>query len=529
MQTNCTYIPYKSTGYFSKLVLDYLEGKDELKEFYTHPVSIAGIESSIKQRQLFANNRKLLVDELQKQYAGIELNELQQTNLNNLLSNDCFTVCTAHQPNIFTGHLYFVYKILHAVKLSQTLATQLPQYKFVPVFYMGSEDADLDELGNIELGGQKLEWKTQQTGAVGRMVVDPEFLKLIDSISGQVSIHSYGGKLVELFRDSYKFGTSIQQATLLLVHELFKAYGLLILIPDNANLKRPFNDVVRKELVEQFSHSLVEETAGKLAENYKVQASGRDINLFYLTDNSRERIQKTGDRFHVNSVDWTEDEILLELDKHPERFSANVILRGVFQEMILPNVAFIGGGGEIAYWLELKKVFQACAVPFPVLVVRNSFLLVDKKSSDLADKLGFQLADTFKSGKELATEIVKRKTALKLDLSDELVDLHLYYSKLKQQVALVDVSLTAHVMNLQKKAERSISHLQKKMLRAETKKFEAELRQVAKLKQQLFPNDSLQERVENFIPYYSKYGPAWFDSIINASKHLDGDFCVISK
>ena len=242
---------------------------------------------------------------------------------------------------------------------------------------MGSEDADLDELGHIYLNGEKLEWETKQTGAVGRMKVDKQLIKLIDRIAGQIEVLTYGKELSDLFREAYQEGEQIQQATLRLVNELFKEFGLLVLIPDNAELKRTFNPVVKRELIDQFSHPIVEKTSIALGGNYKVQASGREINLFYLTEERRERIEKQGERYSVESLGltWDEKEILDEVDAHPERFSANVILRGLFQETILPNIVFIGGGGEVAYWLQLKDVFEGCQIPYPMLVVRNSFLL----------------------------------------------------------------------------------------------------------------------------------------------------------
>ena len=137
------------------------------------------------------------------------------------------------------------------------------------------------------------------------------------------------------------------------MNQLFADYGVLVLIPDSAKLKSAYQSVVKKELVERFSHQLVTETINKLKHNYKVQTAGREINLFYLIDENRLRIELENDVFHVKdlSLSFTQTEVLQELEDHPERFSANVILRGGFQETVLPNIAFIGGGGELAYWM----------------------------------------------------------------------------------------------------------------------------------------------------------------------------------
>ncbi|MBC7588814.1 MAG: bacillithiol biosynthesis BshC, partial [Chitinophagaceae bacterium] len=115
MEIHCTHIPYEQTGFFSKIVIDYINQSEQLQPFYQHPVSIEGIEASIKARQSFPTNRKLLVSELEKQYAGLSLSIKQEANLQSLLSKNTFTITTAHQPNIFTGPLYFIYKIIHAI------------------------------------------------------------------------------------------------------------------------------------------------------------------------------------------------------------------------------------------------------------------------------------------------------------------------------------------------------------------------------------------------------------------------------
>ncbi len=377
----CTYIPYAQTGFFSKAVLDYLGQKQILQPFYQHSFSIPGIQAAIKAQQGFQHNREVLVAALKKQYEGLTLSGKVAQNIQLLSQSNTFTITTAHQPVIFTGPLYFAYKILHAAKLAEQLSKQLPQHNFVPVFYMGSEDADLDELGTMNVDSKEYKWNTKQTGAVGRMKVDKEFIALLQQLQNQIEVLPFGNDMIQIFKRCYRVGATIQQATLQLVNELFGEWGVVVLIPDNAELKRLLHATFSKEIEEQFSHKEVEQTLAQLAQHYKVQAGGREVNLFYLLDDKRERIEKNGDEFIVQNqkLRFTKDELLQELEQHPERFSPNVILRGVMQETVLPNIAFIGGGGELAYWLELKGVFTAAQVPYPVLVLRNSFLFITKK------------------------------------------------------------------------------------------------------------------------------------------------------
>ena len=530
------YLAYQRTGYFTKIATDYLQQHEQLQPFYNYPVSVEGIKRSIIARKQFDTNRSLLVDELRKQYSTISLSAKQEANLQALLSENTFTITTAHQPNIFTGPLYFIYKIIHVIKLADELNLQLPENKFVPVYYMGSEDADLDELGFIHLDGQKINWNTKQTGAVGRMKVDKDFIRMIGLIHGQIGIHPHGKVLTDLFKQVYTEGKTIQQATLELVNQLFADFGLLILIPDNAELKRSFQSIIEKELTEQFSHKAVEETITDLSKHYKVQTGGRELNLFYLIDDKRERIevtsyklQETSNKFQVTSLNliWSKDEILHELKDHPERFSANVILRGVFQETVLPNIAFVGGGGELAYWLELKKVFEQVQVPYPMLILRNSFLWMNKAQQQRLNKLGFTIEDSFKKQDALLNELVRKESSKQLDISKEIENINAIYQQLQAVAGTIDATLSEHTKSLQAKALKQLVVLEKKLLRAEKRNFETQQRQIQKLKKELFPADSLQERQENFSLLYAQFGKEWLQSIYDASKGLKQEFGVI--
>ena len=530
MDQTANYLPYESTGYFSKIVSDYLSQSAQLKPFYAHTPDLDGIKSSITARQSFSNNRHLLVDVLKEQYANIDQSEKLKNNIELLADKNTFTVTTAHQPNIFTGPLYFIYKILHAVKLADELNAAMPQYKFVPVYYMGSEDADLDELGYVNVGGQKLVWETKQTGAVGRMKVDKGLLKLIDAIYGQVGVLPFGNEWIELLKNAYKEGITIQQATLALVNALFGEYGLVILIPDNAKLKSAFHSVIEKELTEGFSHKAVADTIEALGKNYKVQAGGRDINLFYLIDNKRERIEPEGAKYEVRTLglSFSQEEILLELKNYPERFSANVILRGAFQETVLPNIAFIGGGGELAYWLELKNVFEAVQIPYPVLILRNSFLIMGKDQKDKWNKLGFSDTDLFTDELSLINTLVKRETDHQISLANELQQAHDYYAHLRSVTDAVDKTLSEHLISLEKKAIKRLTELEKKLLRAERLKYAVQQKQISKLKQDLFPGSSLQERLDNLSVHYSTHGKSWLQMIYAVSTGLNKGFGIVT-
>jgi bacillithiol synthase len=524
----CSTLPYDKTGAFSRLVTDYLAASDTIRPFYEHPVSYEGLQQAIENRKKFGSPRGLLQHVLQDQYEAFELSGKQAVHLTKLHHDNTFTIVTAHQPNIFTGHLYFIYKILHAIKLADELNKMWKQYHFVPVFYIGSEDADLEELGHIYAGGEKLEWNTDQSGAVGRMHTKG-LDKLIERLEGQFGGLQYGKEMIALLKRCYLDSENIQTATFKLVNELFAEFGLLVLIPDDARLKHAFSPVIKKELLTQFSNKIVSTTISNLQEHYKVQAAGRELNLFYLfEDGRRERIEKSGDRFRVlfSDLSFSESEILAELDAHPERFSPNVILRGMYQESILPNIAFIGGGGELAYWLELKDLFHQSQVPYPVLVLRNSFLMVNDKADALIRKLTLSEEELFLPLMEQEDLLVSRLHGKQSDVDDTLSAMQALYAQLQKQAGNIDVTLAAHAEALLTKAQKGVAGMGKKMKRAERRKIQDESRQLEKLKEMLFPHHGLQERVENFMPYFAQYGPGLLQRLYNESLTLEGLFAI---
>ncbi|HVE61516.1 MAG TPA: bacillithiol biosynthesis BshC, partial [Chitinophagaceae bacterium] len=236
-----------------------------------------------------------------------------------------------------------------------------------------------------------------------------------------------------------------------------------------------------------------------------------------------------GSIFTVNNTDikFTEQELRSELHNHPERFSPNVILRGLYQEIILPNIAFIGGGGELAYWLQLKDLFNHYNVPFPVLVLRNSFLIIEKPAKTLIEKLGLSANEIFASEIEMLNTIIE-KEGRKPELNGELDQLSFVYDNLKKTVSTADVSLLKHIEALKVRSVNQLKEVEKKMLRSERKKYEAKQRQISKLKQLLFPNNSLQERVENISGFYAKHGRGFIVELYKHSLPLEQQFVVLN-
>lgn len=524
------YIAHKDTKSFSSLVCDYLENVDFLKSFYENPPSLQGIQNAVQQKRKQKIDRACLVQVLEHQYKDLESKPAVLQNIALLKNENTFTICTAHQPNLLGGPLYFIYKIIHTVKLSQFLNEKIKDSHFVPIFYLGSEDNDLEELGHFYFYGKKYQWQTQQSGAVGRMKTEDlqEMLHSFFTSIGPKNEHFE--KLQNLILSCFNGTKTIAAATVQMVHELLGDLGVVVIDPDQPALKKQFANVIWDDLKNLTAHQLVQNTNLKLSEHYKTQAFARPINCFYLTENLRARIEKEDKKFlvHQTQLSFSENEMKAELENNPERFSPNVILRGLFQETILPNVAFIGGGAELAYWMQLKAIFQHYLIPFPVLILRQSFAIVNAKTATNMQKTGLTNAHFFQSVDEVITAQAKQ-TDPTYTLEQEKKEMQNILQQITEIAQQLDNTLQSSAMAVAKKIEKQLDTMSVKMLRAEKRKFSILKNRLENIQTQLFPMDSLQERKVSFMEYYLSYGDVFFNAILENTLPFGEQFGILQE
>ncbi len=488
---NCQYLPLSSTGQFSQLFLDYITQKDSLKPFYNRFPELSAFEGQINNKTFDQAKRQVLVDALERQYEFIT----NKPDYSILLQPNTFTVTTGHQLNIFTGPVYIIYKLITTMNLARRLKEAYPDYNFVPVYWMASEDHDFAEINHFSLSGQTYTWQTEQRGAVGRMNPQ-ELTTLFDQIPE---------KLI-LFEEAYLKQNTLADAVRYYINELFGTNGLVCLDADDAALKRVFSPIMRDELVQQKSGELVHQQTEQIeALGYKTVITPRDINLFYLDHQLRERIERKDDgtyRVLHTKLTFSESELLTLLDEHPERFSPNVVLRPLYQETILPNLAYIGGPSEVPYWLQLKGVFEHYQTPFPLLMPRNFALYIPSVAAKRIAKLGLTPEELFKDTLTLKHEYVEHHARHTLKFDNENRIIHKALDAILHKAQMVDPTLEKAVLAETKRFSNAVARLEKKMRRAEERNQETGVRQVLAVKDELFPNGGLQERSENFLTFY---------------------------
>ncbi|MFA6275549.1 MAG: bacillithiol biosynthesis cysteine-adding enzyme BshC [Pedobacter sp.] len=522
------YISYQDTHSFSKLVLDYVNDDEFLKPFYSFRPDMDGLKKAVDARN-FKGNRAELVEVLSQQYQNVKTNKSVNHNINLLADENTFTVTTGHQLNLFTGPLYFIYKIVTTINLALELKIAYPEKNFIPIYWMATEDHDFEEINHVSVDEKNISWIQQTNGATGRLSTKT-VEAAVRAYKAYLGISKNGKKLAKLVENAYLTNDNLADATRVLVNSLFQDYGLVIINADDSKLKRQFSSIIKQDITEQNSAHLTEKTSENLAQKgYKTQVNGREINFFYLIDNLRERIIEKDNHYTVNhtEIGFTTDELLQEIENHPERFSPNVIMRPLYQEVILPNIAYIGGGAEVSYWMQLKANFDFYKTDFPVLLLRNSALLIDKRSAENLHKLGFKLEDAFLSVAELQRTWVKNNSTSNLSLADEMKAIQTAFDQIKLNSFKIDKTLESSADSAKTKTIHLLENLEKKLFRAEKRKHEVSLKQIENVKNRLFPTGTLQERVLNIAPMYVNYGDDFLSSLIENFQPLGGDFTLL--
>ncbi len=525
-------IPYSKTGYFSKLICDYISETPGIKRFYNRFPSLENFKGQIeeKQRTFSLEKRHILSKRIMYQYGYNKISQATLSNIDLLREPSTFTVTTGHQLNLFTGPLYFLYKIFSAINLAESLGKKYPQHHFVPVYWMATEDHDFEEINFFNFKGKKMQWNRDAKGAVGELSLEGlESVK--ETLKKEFGNSDNAKVLISHFKKAYLNHNNLADATHYLANSLFSDYGLVIVDGNDKELKKAFIPYAEKELTQHLSFNKITETTQDLNDlGYPQQVQPREINLFYLKENLRERIIEKDNKFFINEteISFSKEEILQELKEFPERFSPNALLRPLYEEVILPNLCYIGGGGELAYWFQLRDYFKSVDVVFPILLLRNSVLLIPTQLIPDIKKHKLAIEDLFLPQHELITKHTHRISTIDIDFSKQREHLKKQFKGLYKLAEKTDESFLGAVGAQEKKQLNGLDNLEKRLLKAQKRKFNEELDKIKALQDNLFPNQSLQEREANFAEFYLEYGESLLNRLKDELDPLDLSFKVIA-
>jgi len=523
-------LPAAEAGFHSSLLKDYLEGHPSLRSFYKFSPALSNVPDAVEERKRFPFHRETLVAELKRQHADwFSRFPVLKNQADALLSENTFTVTTGHQLCLATGPLFFLYKIVTTINVCRQLNAKHPDLRFIPVFWMATEDHDLDEIRQLDFPDAHFNWETVQQVATGRMLADG-MATFLAEMESTLSNTPFAADWLTLLRKAYTSTTTLAEATRLIVLELFAEDGLLVLDADAQSLNRIFVPLMREDLSLLSSGEIVRDTSSRLEKRYKAQATPRDINLFYMDEGLRERLVKDEHGiFHVLNTDlqFTREQLLELLERFPERFSPNVILRPLYQEMILPNIATIGGPGEINYWLQLKDLFDHHRVAYPLLIPRNNALLLSARGYSKFKALGFSDADVFTAYEQLVQHYLANKAGGRPDFEAAKASLKLVFDDLQISVSAVDATLSASVQSECQKSLNGMDTLARKTDAALKRKHELVVQQLRQHVDRVRPGGVHQERVINGGYFIAQYGPSFIRDLLLHLEPLDAQVVLL--
>lgn len=493
-------IPRSETPFFNEKQRLFTENQAALSAWIQRPFSKeAFLEQLMEKQGVYGTiQRYLLQQGLEELYEDVLRSEQVQSNIEKLSQANCFTVTTGHQLSLATGPLFFIYKILHVIKQCEELKDRFPDYEFVPVYWMASEDHDFAEIQAVQLFQQLLTWDRSSGGAVGRMDLDG-----LDAVLSelQAKFQHHPDSEIHTLMEAMS-GDNYGKAFFKFINELFGHYGLIIIDGDLPIWKEAFSPIFKQELSSGFSAKAVERTNASLSQaGFPLQVEAKDTNLFYLSPGKRERIQRTETGFQVGSNAWDSESLLTELKSHPESFSPNVVLRPVYQEFLLPNLCYVGGPGEIMYWLQLKEVFEEAKVLFPLIQARTSILLLEEKNWNEWQALGFSTKDLWRHPVKLKSEFLEREGSQAIDFSelDEMtLKLSSKWTQLTHQVDSNQVSMVEAELT---RISKQFMQLKDRLEKIRKGKFDKQLKTIDAISAKCMPKGAPQERSSNLFSF----------------------------
>ena len=516
-----------------ELIEKFISGDKKVLKYINSFYSKENIlkQSESRSKNFSKEQRQILVKSLQDQYSKIEISKKTLKNISSLLEPNTFCITTGHQINLFTGPLMVIYKIAQVISISNQLNLDSENFKYVPVLWIATEDHDFEEISEINLNQKKIKWEINSNNLpVGEIEIN-NFKNVLRDYKDSIIDYNFKENIEEIIDNSYKEGDTLSISTLKFINSLFSEHGLIIIDANKKDLKSLFTDQLKNE-IDNFSCK--EKTSFQISqlkkdfESFKVQVNPSDINFFKLTDKGRKRIRYDKKLYNVDDENsYNKDEILNLIDKSPELFSPNAIMRPLYQEIVLPNVCYVGGPNELRYWMQLKTYFDDNKVQFPILKLRNSAYVIDSKTSKKIKNSGIEIKYFIGELNELLNYKIENTSSMKVNFDSLRSNLSLQFDELRKVSLETDKSFVGALNAQEKKQKKGIDDLEKKLIKAEKKNYEAEIKSIRSIHSYLNPSNISQERYLNFGNFYSCKGPSFINYIVEKISIMDDKILII--
>ncbi len=531
-------IPTHTLPNISPLVYDYFYEYDKVSEFFSghfhDPTAFDLQTEKVQSRNL---PRKRLAAILKEQNLSYGCGEQTIENIDTLTQDQTCAVVTGQQVGLFSGPLYTVFKALTAIKLAESLNQNSTGY-FVPIFWLASDDHDFAEINHITLLDKEnqikdIPYQTHSSSLkipVSRIALTTEISHCVQQINDHTRDSEFKPEILSRLGTAYQPGRSFVEAFAQWMTRLFKSYGLIFIDGAHPDLKDLGKDVFYTEIAQNSpSTRCVLESSQKLTQkNYSTQIQLHEgiLNLF-LVEDERESIQFRDDDFSIKGKPKTfkKDELLQLLQKQPHKFSPNVLLRPLYQDTVLPTVAYVGGLSEVAYFAQMKEVYNRFSLPMPIIYPRKSLTLIEKNVNRTLKTYNLKVQDMWRNADAKINEIAKEKIPRSLEKAIHITASHLDkdLKNIRKETLAFEPTLEKTVDLTMRKIHHQISLLEKKILKASKKQNTIMMQRIQLAKNGLYPNRHLQERVFNITPFLIKYGFAFMDRLYKAVhiKHHD--------
>ena len=510
------------TGMLTATTKAFVEQTAEMKALLGEQHPYFSFEKAIAGKANFpAENRQRLHDQLHQQYSAIAKKEHVDVkvwnNIELLKASNTFTVCSGQQLHLFFGPAFVIYKILALVDYCEALKAEYPDKNFVPVYWPASEDHDFDEIKNTKLFNQTFTWDAMPGDACGRLKTD-RVKEVIEAISSKVNLNEEQSKLLSEFEAIYSSSENLSEATIRVVNAFMGAYGVICVNGDNKVFKQEFTPVIEQDLVEQSNYTDFEEVSKTMLEKgFSTQLNVRPINCFYLHGGKRQRIVLEDNVYKCldGSSIAEASAIKAHIAEFPERFSPNAMLRPLYQETILPNIAYLGGNAEITYWIQLHKVMANNKISHPTLVLRPSVWISPQKTMQWLEKRHISPLQVLTSKSD--EELLEILTGNVLDLSAEIAAFNELRSKIQNLTAQNVSSELKPLVEAGKVYEKHLKNVDKAIIEAGIQKSGQEFEKLKDIKLNLFNINSIQERKVDSLEMLIKFRDVVF-SVKNSTK-----------
>ena len=487
----------RDATFFSSPLIEAYLNSDILKNHISFFPGVEGVSEAVKEKSSFPQDRRdTLVEDLLNQYhnAKIDLDEfpLVKKNILKLKNENTFTITTGQQIHIGLGPMYVLYKIWDTLSIVKQLNTLHKDQYFVPMFWMASEDHDLEEIASISYFKETKIWRTDQSGAVGRMHPGG-IAELFQSFIDELNWNEIQLDFLTAAKLTYEKSETLSVAFRKLLHQYTCQTGLVIIDPDRKLLKKEFCSVMVDELNHKNGPQLERYTNQLESIGFRRQLKVRSCNLFLLENNNRIRIDD------IKSI--TKKDVATFVNENYANLSPNAALRPLYQEWILPNVCYVGGAGELNYWLQLKGLFDNYSMAMPSFHLRTSCVLLPPKIARKSADIGFD--NLFKSDKKIA--LLLNQNLAELDQK-----INTNFEKIKTSISEYDTLVNSTLKGFKLdskwgKLQSKLNEIQSLVDHQFQKKLSQthELDSILKIQKVYFNPESIQERIDH-IGIFSK-------------------------